>query len=151
MRSINQFSFTPERSLVSINFPSRSTVKRSLISSISDMRCVIRTTATPSSRSCFTTLNRAPTSFGASEEVGSSKSRTRVSNESARAISTSCCSCCGSDETSRRGSTVIFKRFRISSALRSVSFQSIPSLFLDWLWPIKTFSAIPRFGTRLNS
>ncbi len=151
IRSSNQLESTSEAGAVSMNCPSRKTVYRSEISNISRMRCEIKTTATPSSRSWRITRKSESTSLGSSAEVGSSRSKTRVSNESARAISINCCRLCESDSTWTLGSRSKSRRLSRVEQFLFVSDQLIPNLFRLWLWPRKTFSAALKCGTRLNS
>ena len=71
--------------------PSRSTVTRSASSKTSCSRCETKMIPTPSSRRVRTSEKSDATSSSVSELVGSSRTRTRASIESARAISTICC------------------------------------------------------------
>ena len=71
------------------------------------------------------TVNSSATSFGVSDDVGSSITTTRASWASARAISTICCWLTGSDPVRAAGSTL--KPMRLNSAAESarIFFQSI--------------------------
>ena len=86
--------------------PSRSTVMRSQMVEASSSRCVTNMIATPSLRSLSMMESSRCTSDSVSAEVGSSMMIRRLSSDSARAISTSCCSATDSAETGVRGSMV---------------------------------------------
>ena len=91
------------------------------------------------------------TSVSVSAEVGSSMMMRRPSIESARAISTSCCSATESAETGVMGSMVSPTRamiFRDSSRIRRQSMRPKAPVGAR---PMKMFSATDRVGIRLSS
>ena len=84
--------------------PSRKTVARSHSSKTSSSRWLTNSTATPRSRVWRTMAKSRSTSWAESDAVGSSRTSTRASNESALAISISCWSAIERPRTSAPGS-----------------------------------------------
>ena len=106
---------------------------------------------TPSSLRVRTSAKSDATSSSVSELVGSSRTRTRASIESARAISTSCCWSGLSRRTGSDGSTSRPSRRSASKARRRVARQSINGPRRTMRCPRKTFSVIERSGARVVS
>ena len=86
-----------------------------------------------------------------SAEVGSSMIRMRVRNDSALAISTSCCSPMRSEPTSVAGEAMKFKGSSSSAAAFICRRRSTKTASLTFSAPRKMFSATVMPGTRLSS
>ena len=108
------------------SLPSRSTVMRSQMAEASSSRCVTNMIATPSLRSRSMIDSSRCTSVSVSAEVGSSMMMSRLSSDSARAISTSCCSATDSAETGVSGSMVRPTRAMMSRDVLAPSGASRP-------------------------
>ena len=130
--------------------PSRSTVTRSQICITSSRRWVTNTTAMPRPFSPRTIANSRCTSLSDRAEVGSSMTTSFASIDSARAISTICCSATDRSETSRRGSTASPTSAASAAVRRCSSPQSTRPPRVGSR-PMNTFSATDKVGIRLNS
>ena len=100
--------------------PSRSTVMRSVISSISSSLWEMKTTEMPCFFKSRTIAKRLSTSEAASDEVGSSIISNFVSYERALAISTICCFATPSFLTSVSGLMSIFRRVNSAVAFSRI-------------------------------
>ena len=137
------------RGVVEIQAPSRMMVMRSACWKTSSRRWEMKRMATPSAFSRLMMANNWATSCADSDAVGSSMMSTRVSSESALAISTVCCcarvsveaGACTSRWTSRRART-----FLASARMRPLLTMRPRSR-----WPMKMFSATVRSGKTMGS
>ena len=136
---------------VATRLPSRKMVTRSHSIRTSSRRCEMKTMVRPSSRSRRAMPNRVSTSLGVSGAVGSSMMIRRLSDASARAISTICWSAI---ERPRMG--------RVTSILtpsRSISWRASPVILAQCtrpsgappVRPRTRFSATERSGKEIGS
>ena len=124
---------------------------RSQMNDASSRRCVTNMMATPSLRSLSMIASSRCTSDSVSAEVGSSMMMRRLSSDSARAISTSCCSATESTETGVRGSMVSPTRPMIWRESSTIFFQFTSPSSPVGARPMNMFSATVSVGTRLSS
>ena len=124
---------------------------RSQMAEASSSRWVTNMMATPSLRSRSMIDSSLCTSVSVSAEVGSSMMMSRLFSDSARAISTSCCSATDSAETGRQridGQPDAGDDARESSSMRRQ--LTSPSRPIG-ARPMKMFSATVSVGIRLSS
>ena len=94
--------------------------------------------------------NSFSTSLALSAEVGSSMTMRRDSIDSARAISTICCSATERSRTRVRG--LMSRPMRLVSARVSAAIlRQLTNGFMPGSRPMKTFSAMVILGARVNS
>ncbi len=136
----------PARVMCPASRPSRSTVTRSQIWLASSRRWVTNMIATPSPRSRSMMPSRRATSDSVSAEVGSSMMISRDDSDSARAISTSCCSATDNADTGVSGSTTRPTRATMARASSRIRRQSTRRRRLSGARPTKMFSATLSVG-----
>ena len=116
----------------------------------SSSRWVTKTTETPSAFSRLTISNRLATSVSDSAEVGSSITISRERIDSARAISTSCCSATESSRTGVSGSRLRPMRSEMAR-VSAASLRQLTNSLEPGSRPMNTFSAIDMSGASVNS
>ena len=124
---------------------------RSQMAEASSSRWVTNMMATPSLRSRSMIDSSLCTSVSVSAEVGSSMMMSRLSSDSARAISTSCCSATESAETGVIGSMLSPTRAMMPRDSCSIRRQSTSPSRPIGARPMKMFSATVSVGIRLSS
>ncbi len=142
---------SPAAGRVAMWRPSRSTVTVSAIASTSSSRWLMKTTATPRSRSLRTVANSLSTSCGESAAVGSSMISSRALDVSALAISSSWRSATPSPRTGVSGAKSAPSSRRMRDASVRIARQStVPIARRGWR-PAKTFSATVRSWKTVGS
>ena len=130
--------------------PSRMTVIWSATSRTSRSLWVMKTIDAPAALSCRMISMSSSVSCGVSTAVGSSKTSTFASRDSALMISTRCCTPTGRSSTSASGSTWKPNRAEISRTRSRAAFRSSrPPAFVD-SWPSMTFSATVKTGISMK-
>lgn len=130
--------------------PRRMTVMRSATSRTSRSLCVMKTMDAPDSLSWRMMPMSSSVSCGVSTAVGSSKTRTRASRESALMISTRCWTPTGRSSTSASGSTSKPNRSLISRTFARAACRSSTPAPLVCSCPSMTFSATVKTGMSMK-